>query len=470
MGLGAVAVFVGVAVVLLVVLGAREPVKVLQVPQSPGPSRGTPAVTAAATPSPSPSATVTPGTVTTLQVGTQGIIGYDTTVYYTAGCVRCGRSPVPELYRLRRDPSGRLERDDLFPFRSRYPDGYVHSFAAEWERGHFVAAVCVRGYCGGEGDPTTTEPLQLLETSDGGITWAEAGTLPVNSWLIGFIADRTMLDAAVDGPLLVAEYSGSEPRYSLWPSGEAVTPPRVGEDLEPAAVAGRGLFWVSRPKSGGEGAYFDAVGHEVLRVPGVPTALVGAVKHGGWIVQWIGDDGSYVGHYEDAMQWAYRWTTDIFRIEGIIPPLVETSSGRVTPLQLYGNVLLEDFYCFGVSRSDCNNTDRMFPLYPALIDVISGQVHPIAQIVDEYPEFTGNHNPFVLNIDPNPRARVVAGADDCLNVRAQPSAAAPVLECVPDAVLLLKRSDAPVPADGVTWLPVWTPAFEQGWASAEFLR
>jgi len=466
---GGVVVVAGIVLAVLFVLGgSKDPEQAEPTQPSPTPVPAT--ATAVAT----PSATVSGTPATTaiaLTVGSQGIMGYDTTVYYTAGCVGCGRAKVPLLYRLRRTPDGSLERRDLFPFRADYPQGYVNGFAAEWDRGHFIAAVCVEKYCGGEGEPTTDKPLDLWETHDGGVTWSKVGTLPLGHFLVGFVADRTKVDGAIDGKLLVAEFAEGT-RFYYWPSGDAVEPPDPRITF-PVVIEGAGLLWRGRETPDGPEIFFGADGNEFLRVEGSGAKLIGTLKDGGWVAKWDGSDGEYVGHFNGGLDWSMRIASGYFEVEGIIPPHVESSGSAPTiPSQLYGNVLLDDFYCFGVSTTNCNNTGRTYPLYPSLIEIDPAQIHPIAQIVDEYPEFTGNYNPFVLNIDINPRVRVLAdaGPGDCLNVRAGPSATASVIACVPGGVLLLKRSDAPVTADGVTWVPVWTPSVERGWASAEFLR
>lgn len=67
-----------------------------------------------------------------------------------------------------------------------------------------------------------------------------------------------------------------------------------------------------------------------------------------------------------------------------------------------------------------------------------------------------------------PFARV-AGAGDCLNVRAAPDQNADVLACMAGGVLL--RDLGEMRAAGVaTWTRVATPAGAEGWANAAYLE
>jgi hypothetical protein len=57
----------------------------------------------------------------------------------------------------------------------------------------------------------------------------------------------------------------------------------------------------------------------------------------------------------------------------------------------------------------------------------------------------------------------------CLNVRAEPGPAAPVLTCAADGVLL-QDSGETQEADGATWRRVITPSGIEGWASSRYLE
>jgi len=105
---------------------------------------------------------------------------------------------------------------------------------------------------------------------------------------------------------------------------------------------------------------------------------------------------------------------------------------------------------------------------PVIIDVRTGQVHVIAEAS---PESALQSQQDILAAPPGPFVKVT-GADPCLNIRAQPSADAPVLECVANGVLLFdhlygdKIAATPAP-DG--WRDVETPDGQHGYASTDYL-
>jgi uncharacterized protein YraI len=68
-------------------------------------------------------------------------------------------------------------------------------------------------------------------------------------------------------------------------------------------------------------------------------------------------------------------------------------------------------------------------------------------------------------LQPGGRAIVDAGAGDCLNLRAAPGLAAPVLACLPSGARVT-ITDGPRSADGRTWWQV----DGRGWAAADYLQ
>lgn len=62
----------------------------------------------------------------------------------------------------------------------------------------------------------------------------------------------------------------------------------------------------------------------------------------------------------------------------------------------------------------------------------------------------------------------VKGTGDCLNIRAQPGLAAPILACIKEGSSLEDTGETR-PAGGITWLSVTTESGVKGWASKDYL-
>ena len=108
-----------------------------------------------------------------------------------------------------------------------------------------------------------------------------------------------------------------------------------------------------------------------------------------------------------------------------------------------------------------------FRFVPVIVDLRAGTVAPIEAewFAREYAYNRSRIHHFI----PGPLYRVAgAGQGDCLNVRARPSAAAPVLGCYADGVFLQDRGESSE-ADGLTWVAVSTPDGRPGYASARYL-
>jgi hypothetical protein len=102
---------------------------------------------------------------------------------------------------------------------------------------------------------------------------------------------------------------------------------------------------------------------------------------------------------------------------------------------------------------------------PVIIDLETGQTHPLAGPFHELPLSGRNYVRAVLH---GPFARVV-NTGSCLNVRAEPAMAAPVLACAADGALLQDTGETRE-ADGATWRRVVMPAGVEGWASSQYLE
>jgi hypothetical protein len=80
--------------------------------------------------------------------------------------------------------------------------------------------------------------------------------------------------------------------------------------------------------------------------------------------------------------------------------------------------------------------------------------------------FSGRN--YVRAVLHGPFARVV-DTGSCLNVRAEPAIAAPVLACAADGVLLRDTGESRE-VDGASWRRVITPAGVEGWAQTQYLE
>ncbi|MGE5595278.1 MAG: LuxR C-terminal-related transcriptional regulator [Hyphomicrobiales bacterium] len=374
----------------------------------------------------------------------------DAQLYYGAMAYQSEGNPN-SLIRTYRNAAGELVRDDLFAPLQQY--GQVYSWRADFDRGLVVAAVCTHGYCGGmaAADPDATS--QLYRSTDGGVTWNPlGGPLPRETFLVAATDDGAVL--------LTWDFSGQQPARRLWqlPSGQDVAAPS-GSDGEPSFVRGIGLVW--RAASGG---FIDAGGNPVaggfvptMNSPNASPSLVTAFPNGDVLVAWSSfADKTYeeqpwnvyyavVGQSGTVKQvWSYPGNQDI-RAEALISPTL-----------LLGNIAL----------ANGPRSVTGFDVETALIDIEHGTVTAIPEVAAGM-GIGGNTHPFTVGATGGPVLRVT-NAGDCLNVRAQPDTAAPVLSCYADNVLLRDRGDSRE-ADGITWLAVATPDGREGWASAEFL-
>jgi len=393
-------------------------------------------------------------------VGMHALIGYDTVIYYTIGCYACGGGNVDLWRAYISNADGKLHRERLMTFDTRYP-GMRYGFAADWERGEMLVAVCTVGYCGGEGPATEDSVNVVLRSVDGGLTWREAGTLPPNSQFVGFHEGQ---------PVAVTFTGGERDLWSSWrvwkfPSGEELLPPRSDDRYFPMMVDNAGLAWRSA-----SGRYLNANGGDILpnfadagpspqiggREPWSGELFVTSMAPGGLVVYGFPPQGPAFG------TWIWKGPLTIRGVltAGLTAP-APTSSAR----RLYGNVELPEPYCGRPGCTGTGKSDRMFAYEAVLIDLDTATIHPFDELDDG---LTGNQNPFLERIVLGHFAQV-SGVGDCLNVRVQPTLSSGVLGCYADGVLLSTNAET-LQADGVTWLLVRTPDGRGGFASTEFLR
>lgn len=129
-----------------------------------------------------------------------------------------------------------------------------------------------------------------------------------------------------------------------------------------------------------------------------------------------------------------------------------------------GNLLVGNTTLPARALSRCGAFEG-FPFgVPVVVDLASGQAHPIVPLM---PRYAKGDRTRILAAVPGPWLKVT-GAGDCLNVRTAPSTTAQSLGCLKVGVLLRDRGENRS-AEGTTWIAVSGPGVAEGWASADYL-
>lgn len=130
---------------------------------------------------------------------------------YYGACGNCD-GPFPPPYRVWRE-GDRVVREPVFGFLrdAQYP----YTYAVDVQRGHYYAAVCVRGSCGGPFQELSTDAEnEVYESTDHGRTWSRVASLTHGGRFLGFLGDR----AVVQG-------WGPTGDYTFYPTGEPLRLP-----------------------------------------------------------------------------------------------------------------------------------------------------------------------------------------------------------------------------------------------------
>jgi DNA-binding CsgD family transcriptional regulator len=226
----------------------------------------TPTVSATATPSPTPT-----GTTAILRDGVPyEPLTYlephdfprDTVMYVTGGCELCAGREIPgeavELIRIYRDRNGIVHEDILFGSHAGGP--YVTSWAAIG--GEFRATLCEAAQCSGGA-------THLYGSNDYGVTWTVLAELAGNARLAGAVTYEEFI-------LAVDDKATGTARFSLYPSGVELMPPRFVEPLGFPVMSDSGPLW--RDRDGRTLYRFDGVVFGVgarPRVHSVPSTAAG---------------------------------------------------------------------------------------------------------------------------------------------------------------------------------------------------
>ena len=431
-----------------------------------GSPTSTPASTSTPFVTPTRIATATPEVidgveVVPLPVGEEAELPHNVALIVETGCFSCDGPPTG-LYRVYRDASGRVRVDALFtvdalglPARAVGQDKeiqqplepYIHSYALSSDASQIVVSVCTRGDCAWIDPASPDAQATLYRSLDGGVTWSDFGVLDGSSGVVAIAGDGVVVsngDPAQAGP-----------RYSLYPSGVPVQTPQAG-DNRPLSFPSGDLIWWSK-----DGRLLRSDGSELLN---------------------LGKDVTSVNTWRKNIQLdpsgqrlAVVWWTQGPRQTGQDYLAVGTLDGRITnvfSVPGYAGVggWVDSGRLIGNAAFSENELGPIGPhiigYLPALYDLDAGQLHPMMQPF-LYPPFQNQRNQIQAVLH-GPFARVV-NTGSCLNVRADPAMAAPVLACGADGVLLRDAGESRE-VDGATWRRVVTPAGVEGWASSQFLE
>jgi len=340
-----------------------------------------------------------------------------------------------------RDQQGALRRETLFdPSKYGATGANITGIEAD-ENGVIYMSLCLGDQCAMEGQKRVR--TQLLVSHDGGVTWSEEGPQLDGEWWVR---------AAAGGSALLVNFEGMESAWKQMPANVAVTPP-PGADSCCSVWAINGAFaWGAEDANallaadGSRIAAFVApAGHESGRV--TSAMILGSNLAVTWRSADLGE--TYLG---------------LFNASGaVVTQPLRVPSGFDFRAQLGDRQLIAtvDY----TRPGSCTAGGVTMGADPAVVDLGAAT----------YAYFG---DPF---FDPNcsrGTQRVIAWAPstvrvntpgDCLNVRKQPSASAPIVTCLHDGVLLQM---IPPPTDtfaGDSWQFVRLPDSGTGWVAKEYL-
>ncbi|HUF53746.1 MAG TPA: SH3 domain-containing protein [Dehalococcoidia bacterium] len=322
-------------------------------------------------------------------------------------------------------------------------EGTITKIVASPDTSVIAVSVCVQGSCALDGldafDPASI--TATFRSLDGGVTWSEVDRRGPVAHVVGALADgRVVLSNAFDG-------AGKQREYILLPEGTPLEPPVP--DAIPI-VSTDAVPWL-----GASGVLYGDDGTEFLRMPssygdGYPVDIKGTIggSDPSAIVRWIGD-----GPRVTTVSYLARINFTNHTVGEILNSTHLVRLGSWLP---------------GLRAAVISSDDEGQP-FPALLNIDTGEYSLILNPFNGGPSVDADTGrTFVLGAAEGPFARVT-GTNSCLNIRAQPSLAATVLECAADGVLLTHTNQT-TSTDTATWLAVTTPAGTSGWASTTYLE
>ncbi|MBN9493557.1 helix-turn-helix transcriptional regulator [bacterium] len=424
-----------------------------------------PAATTAATPAASPTPESLDGIrVVPAHVGDAVSFPKDLVVYAANVCQACDVPPV-SVQRFSYGPDG-VQTDTVYKLPGVHEPGqndegttsdgkYITSAAVSQDGAGLAVGVCEKGYCGGVGNVTADAEVTVYGSADGGITWTSIGA--VNGQVSILSANASGEHGQVSAFVRATAADGST-KYVTLPGGTVVS---IGNgqgtdsvfsmsDTNPAYVSADGQSVISA---------FDGPSNGSSLAPTLPpnSKIIGASMGGGlksfavsWQTTTAGKTTAYTGLMEGrtgkpgtAISWGQRpgWLGDF-------------TGGWIDPTHLVASVDVP---------SDVLGAKTNGPvLAPAIVDMTTGAIQPLSGLG------TASRALVVLSATSGPFA-IVHGAGDCLYVRATPSSSGQSLGCYKDNVLLRERGFTQ-DADGHTWVAVYTPGSDAGWAASDYLQ
>ena len=409
--------------------------------RSPTPAGATPTATAVrGVPQASHGAQVGP-----LQVGDEAELPRDVALIVETGCFQCD-GPTAGLVRVYRDRAGKIRTDTLFA----RPEGpsrpYISGFALSPDGAEIAVGVCSRGHCGPVAQETPDAQTTLFRSLDGGVTWSELAVLNGAHGVVAIGQGGVI----VSGPFQAGTQAA--PPFRVLPQGRPLTPPPGASAGRPISLPGGDLLWRTED------------GRRVVRGDG-----------GGFLDLNLGDRGWIGDLVPDATgeRFAVSWGDGGRQYVGVVGRdgrLITTLSSGENTYAAVGAWLSSTLLVGNVTVSQPQlRTAAPQPfsgLLPAIFDLQAGRVSPIPIPFLDSP-FRNGRNRIQATLR-GPFARV-ASPGDCLNVRAEPGAAAKVVTCAADGVLLRDTGETREQG-GATWLRVVTPSGQEGWASAAYLE
>ncbi len=414
---------------------------------TPGPT--VPGATPPASPPPATTPLPTGETIAGIPVshvryGTPGVLPQDgLSLIVEKGCHQCD-GPASRFERVTSE-GGQMVVETLFD-----PDeGYIYSSYFDASGGAYYVSVCSRGYCGGVGETSPDLQTTLYRSNDGGVTWEDLAT---------FDGPASVAMVTQQGPLLnltTFADGGTDYQFQLLGSSTIVRPPAGTEPT--SANGGRLVGW----RETGTNQILGLDGSPLLTLPNVdsrrPVRVETVLTNGDVLVSWLAGPSdqevfTYLGVMEDGK------LTKIFRGSD---SSLSIGTGDNANL-VWGNVWVSPT---DVDPSRSNNEGALHPMF---MDVNTGEITILELYGPAFSDAYDLQRNRIREFTAGPFLRVT-GAGSCLNVREQPAATAPVVQCFADNVLL-KNLAQEQQAGGITWKKVQTPTGSQGWASAEFLK
>jgi len=361
--------------------------------------------------------------------------------------------PSPALRRYYVDAEGNFHSDQLLVSHGAWTDpGARNLIDVTFGPGGQVVANLCHGGCYG-----TVDPVTLMSSPDGGVTWTGIHTFP----------DGGVRALTAHGDILVREYPPAEGdgdgRLLLLsePGKPFPLPPGVSDRGHYASGAGAGetlvvaiaedarTVWSLYPTQERIGSLPPGLNADDTN----PQMRILPASDGlRLIVEWWVGPTQFVGLLADAEG----------EFEAVLTPDTETVGSSFNLTHWLSETRAIGWASVLAPGLHPGGNDGLAGI-PAIIDVSTGAVAPIADFADLSIGKAGGPVPvYVLEGE----FLEVTGAGTCLNVRESPNTSAAVLTCYADGVLLPVRTGV---AAEEGWLPVSTLDGRPGWAASDYL-